>query len=218
MKQWLAIGTAILVALLFIFFVGTKPAQKESEANKMDSTSVTVGKQWDKEPEMKIDTDKKYTAIIDTSQGTIKTELLVKIAPKTVNNFVFLAREKFYDGIVFHRIIKNFMIQTGDPKGDGSGGPGYKFADEKVTLEYKRGTLAMANAGPDTNGSQFFIIHKDYDLPKQYTIFGAIDPKDAESLAALDKIAETPVAENGSGEPSKPTETVIIKTLTIEEK
>lgn len=184
----------------------------------MESTQVTVGKQYDKPPEMTIDQSKTYTAVINTSKGTMKIGLLPVVAPITVNNFVFLTRDKFYDGVVFHRIIKDFMVQTGDPKGDGTGGPGYKFADEKVTLDYKRGTLAMANSGPDTNGSQFFIIHKDYDLPKQYTIFGQIDPKDSESLKTLDAIAETPVAENASGEPSKPNEEVTIKSISIEEK
>ena len=90
----------------------------------------------------------------------------------TVNNFVFLARQGFYDGVTFHRVIPNFMAQTGDPTGTGTGGPGYRFNDEPVTRKYVRGTLAMANAGPNTNGSQFFIVHKDYPLPPNYTIFG----------------------------------------------
>jgi cyclophilin family peptidyl-prolyl cis-trans isomerase len=214
MQKWLWIIGTLIVVLLFIFFVGTKPAPKEEE--KMD-TETKTGKQWEKPPEMKIDTAKKYSAVIETSKGNIKVELFAKEVPQTVNNFVFLANEKFYDGVKFHRIIKDFMVQTGDPKGDGTGGPGYTFADETVSRDYKRGTLAMANSGPNTNGSQFFLIHKDYDLPKQYTIFGQIDPKDSESLKVLDAIAEVPVEKNVTGEPSKPKEEVIIKTVTVAE-
>ena len=213
MKKWLGlIFTAILV-FAFVFLVGTKPAEEV----KVDTEPVNY-KQWGSPPEMKIDIAKQYWAIIDTSKGTIKAELLAKDTPQTVNNFVFLAREHFYDGVQFHRIIKDFMVQTGDPKGDGTGGPGYKFADEKVTRDYKRGTLAMANSGPNTNGSQFFIIHQDYNLPKQYTIFGQIDLTDAESLKTLDAIAETPVEAGAGGENSKPKEIVAIKSVTIEEK
>ncbi|HCS78515.1 TPA: peptidylprolyl isomerase [Patescibacteria group bacterium] len=167
---------------------------------------------------MKIDQNKIFTATITTSKGVINVELFAKEAPKTVNNFVFLAREKFYDGVVFHRIIKGFMVQTGDPLGNGTGGPGYKFADEPVTREYTRGTLAMANSGSNTNGSQFFIIHADYPLPKNYTIFGKIPDSDTESFKTLDAIAETPVVAGNGGEVSKPTETVAITSITVNEK
>jgi cyclophilin family peptidyl-prolyl cis-trans isomerase len=95
-------------------------------------------------------------------------------APRTVNNFVFLAKDGFYDGVIFHRVIPGFMIQGGDPTGTGRGGPGYRFEDEPVSKRYERGTLAMANAGPNTNGSQFFIMHADYGLPPNYTIFGRL--------------------------------------------
>ena len=139
-------------------------------------------------------------------------------APQAVNNFVFLAKEGFYDATVFHRVIKGFMIQGGDPKGDGTGGPGYRFADEKITRDYTRGTLAMANAGPNTNGSQFFIMHADYALPKNYVIFGGIDPKDTESLKTLDAIATTQTSFSAMGEQSKPVEKITVETVTIEEK
>ncbi len=216
-SQFLLFILLIIIGIvLYVLLFSKEPV--ENKTPEASSSASMKNKKYDTQPAMTIDKNKKYTVTLQTSKGDIAVELFAQETPIAVNNFVFLARDGFYDGTFFHRIVKGFMIQGGDPQGNGSGGPGYKFADEKVTLEYKRGTLAMANAGPDTNGSQFFIIHKDYDLPKQYTIFGAIDPKDAESLAALDKIAETPVAENGSGEPSKPTETVIIKTLTIEEK
>src|SRR5215212_7837232 len=116
-------------------------------------------KQWKQAPEMQLDASKRYHAAIETNKGTIEVELLTAEAPNTVNNFVFLAREGFYDGVPFHRVIKGFMIQTGDPTGTGTGGPGYRFEDEPVRRPYQAGTVAMANAGPNTNGSQFFIVH-----------------------------------------------------------
>src|SRR3989338_5990358 len=113
-------------------------------------------------PDMQIDKSKSYTAVLLTSAGTIVIELNAKQTPVTVNNFVTLARSKFYDGTIFHRAVRGFMIQGGDPKGNGTGGPGYKFDDEPFTGSYTRGTVAMANSGPNTNGSQFFIMHADY--------------------------------------------------------
>src|SRR6185369_12057688 len=144
---------------------------------------------------------KKYTAVIETTKGTMTAELYPQDAPITVNNFVFLARQGFFENIKFHRIITGFMVQTGDPQGTGMGGPGYSFQDEKVTRDYTRGTLAMANSGPDTNGSQFFIMHADNPLPKQYTIFGKL----TDGLDTLDKIANTPVTADARGEKSQPT-------------
>src|SRR5436190_640595 len=115
-------------------------------------------KSWRQPPEMTVDLARRYTATLRTTHGEIQAELFVEDAPVTVNNFVFLAREGFYDGVPFHRIIRGFMVQTGDPTGTGRGGPGYRFADElPKTLEYEPGALAMANAGPNTQGSQFFI-------------------------------------------------------------
>ncbi len=121
-----------------------------------------------------------HTVTIETNKGAITIETFDTDAPKTVENFITLAQKGFYDGVVFHRVISGFMIQGGDPTGTGRGGPGYKFADEldASTSSYKagylRGTLAMANSGPNTNGSQFFIMHKDYALPHAYTIFGKV--------------------------------------------
>lgn len=117
-------------------------------------------------------TNKKVT--ISTDKGDIVMELYPEDAPKTVSNFVYLAAQKFYDGLTFHRYEPGFVIQGGDPSGNGTGGPGYKFEDEKVTKKYTRGIVAMANAGPDTNGSQFFIMLEDTGLPPQYTIFGKV--------------------------------------------
>ncbi|HEY3356026.1 MAG TPA: peptidylprolyl isomerase [Polyangia bacterium] len=135
-------------------------------------------KQYPKAPALSIDPSKKYTATIVTTAGTMTAELFANEVPQTVNNFVFLASERFYDGVIFHRCIKGFMIQGGDPTGTGRGGPGYKFNDEPVRRPYLRGTLAMANAGPNTNGSQFFVMHKDYKLPPNYTIFGKLTSGD----------------------------------------
>jgi peptidyl-prolyl cis-trans isomerase B (cyclophilin B) len=134
-------------------------------------------KSWNKSPEMKIDAKKKYTASMETSKGTIELDLFAADAPKTVNNFVFLANEGFYDGITFHRVISNFMIQGGDPTGTGRGGPGYNFEDEVRSNPNKHGTgyLSMANAGPNTNGSQFFITHAPQPhLDGKHTVFGKV--------------------------------------------
>ncbi len=134
-------------------------------------------KQWNKPPEMVIDPKKKYKAHMDTDKGTMVIELFADKAPKTVNNFVFLAREGFYDGLIFHRVINDFMVQGGDPTGTGSGGPGYRFADEfHPTLKHdKPGRLSMANAGPGTNGSQFFITHVPTPwLDNKHSIFGQV--------------------------------------------
>lgn len=171
-------------------------------------------KRWSTAPAMTIDKNKQYTATLKTSKGAIVVELFAKEAPVTVNNFVFLARQGFYDGVKFHRIIKDFMVQTGDPLGTGSGGPGYSFRDEPVTKPYVRGTLAMANAGPNTNGSQFFIVHHPKGLQPKYTIFGVVQ----QGLDVLDAIANTPVQRTPSGEPSQPTETVLIQSVEIAEK
>src|ERR1700758_5610570 len=136
-----------------------------------------MSKQYSTPPSMAIDTNKKYTATFNTSRGEIVCELYAKDAPKTVNNFVFLARDKFYDGTVFHRVIGDFMVQGGDPTGTGRGGPGYRFEDEFKGKPHKHqiGSLSMANAGPGTNGSQFFITHIVTDwLDGKHTVFGQV--------------------------------------------
>lgn len=191
---------------------------KMEEPMKTITESPKKSKSYSSAPVLSISTEKTYTALVKTSKGSMKIQLYPKDAPNTVNNFVFLAREGFYNNTVFHRIIKGFMIQGGDPKGDGTGGPGYRFADEKVTREYTRGTIAMANAGPDTNGSQFFVMHADYPLPKNYIIFGSIDPKDSESLKTLDAIATTPTSFSSMGEQSKPIDAITVESVTIDEK
>jgi peptidyl-prolyl cis-trans isomerase B (cyclophilin B) len=135
------------------------------------------GKQWKSPPPLTVDAQRTYTLRIETEKGSIKLELYARHAPQTVNNFIFLAREGFYDGIVFHRMIEDFMIQGGDPTGSGRGGPGYKFADETRgnPLKHETGSLSMANAGPDTNGSQFFIAHAPQPhLDGKHTVFGKV--------------------------------------------
>ncbi len=175
-----------------------------------------MAKTYSKPPEMAIDQKKKYSATLSTSKGELTFELFASEAPVTVNNFVFLAREGYYDNVKFHRIMSGFMVQTGDPTGTGAGSPGYRFNDEPVKRKYDRGIVAMANAGPNTNGSQFFIMHKNYGLPPNYTIFGQVS--DAKSLETLDKIAATPVTSSGRGENSVPTENVVIEKVTISEQ
>jgi peptidyl-prolyl cis-trans isomerase B (cyclophilin B) len=136
-----------------------------------------AGQQWKTPPAMEIDPNKTYTATIETSKGNIVIDLYPKHAPKTVNNFVFLARQGFYDGIKFHRVISNFMVQGGDPTGTGAGGPGYKFEDETRgnPLTHETGVLSMANAGANTNGSQFFITHSPQPhLNGKHTVFGKV--------------------------------------------
>ena len=165
-------------------------------------------KSYSAPPPMTIDPKKSYIATIETSAGTMTAELFPGDAPLTVNNFVFLARDAYYADVIFHRVIKGFMIQGGDPTGTGTGGPGYRFADEPVKRQYTRGTLAMANAGPNTNGSQFFVMHADYGLPPNYTIFGKL----TEGLDVLDAIATAP-----TGRQDRPNEPVTIKSITISE-
>ena len=159
-------------------------------------------------PAMTIDPASSYAATIETSAGTLTAELFADDAPRTVNNFVFLARDGFYEGVIFHRVIDGFMIQGGDPTGTGSGGPGYRFEDEPVKRRYLRGTLAMANAGPDTNGSQFFVMHADYPLPPNYTIFGKL----TSGQEVVDAIA---TARTGSQD--RPVDPVRITSVTITE-
>ncbi len=148
-----------------------------------------MSKQWDNPPEMQIDTENDYKVSMETSKGLIEIELYASAAPKTVNNFVFLAQEGFYDGVSFHRVIPDFVIQGGDPTGSGAGGPGYRFEDEfdGNPHQHERGTLSMANAGPGTNGSQFFICHSPQPhLDGRHTVFGKV----TEGLDVVDKIQQ----------------------------
>ena len=173
--------------------------------------------QWPSPPLMTIDQGRQYIATIKTNFGDVGVDLFPQDAPLAVNNFVFLARQGFYDGVKFHRVVKGFVIQSGDPTATGAGGPGYRFADEKVTRDYIAGILAMANAGPNTNGSQFFITVADLRgrLPKNYTIFGQV----TSGFSVAQKIAEVSVsAKVPGGEVSSPTVDVHIDTIAIEER
>lgn len=152
--------------------------------------------QWTEAPSMEIDPNSQYMAEIQTSEGSITVQLLPQEAPKAVNNFAFLAQQGYYNSVIFHRVIDGFMIQTGDPTGTGRGGPGYQFPDEPVGRRYTRGIVAMANAGPNTNGSQFFVVHgSDVGLPPNYTIFGQV----TDGLEVVDKIAKAPTQPGGEG-------------------
>lgn len=179
------------------------------EPSPMSSTNTKVkGTKSYSKAEQVIKAGKNYTATLHTTAGDI-TVALSKDTPITTNNFVFLAKQKFYDGVIFHRVIPGFMIQGGDPTGTGMGDPGYKFDDEQFTGEYKRGTIAMANSGPNTNGSQFFIMHADYPLPPNYIIFGTT----ISGLETIDKIATGKTGPN-----DRPVEPINIKSVDIEEK
>jgi cyclophilin family peptidyl-prolyl cis-trans isomerase len=159
-------------------------------------------------PEMGIDPSKRYTATMDTSMGTLVIALDAINAPVTVNNFVFLAAHHYYDGIIFHRIINGFVCQGGDPGGTGTGGPGYRFQDEPVKQRYQLGSVAMANAGPNTNGSQFFLISgpSGVNLPPQYNHFGQI-VKGLDVLDAMQRVS--------TGRGDRPHEDVVINSVTI---
>ncbi|HEY3365065.1 MAG TPA: peptidylprolyl isomerase [Symbiobacteriaceae bacterium] len=178
-----------------------------------------MSKQWSAPPALQIDPAKKYHANLKTTKGDVRIELLAEESPKTVNNFVFLAREGFYDGVKFHRVIKPFMIQTGDPLGTGTGGPGYKFADELPPKHsYDPGMVAMANAGPNTNGSQFFICSGSQAVSlnryPNYTQFGRV----VSGMDVVDALASVPVATAPGGEMSRPKEEIRIESVTIDEE
>ena len=195
-----------------------KPAEPKPAAASpaAQSGAKPATKRWPAAPAMTIDPNKQYTAVIKTSLGDMTAELYPKDAPNTVNNFVFLSREGFYNGVIFHRIISGFMVQTGDQLGTGTGDAGYKFADELSGPQtYTKGTLAMANAGPNTQGSQFFICHgpRAETLPKRYSIFGKVTG----GLDVLDKIAGVAVRNSPQGEPSQPVEPPTIETIQISE-
>jgi len=184
-----------------------KPSQAQSTITmNQESQNLNL-------PPMQIDPNKKYQAILATDLGEITIDLFADKTPITVNNFVYLTKKGFYDGTIFHRVIENFMIQGGDPKGNGTGGPGYKFDDEPFKGKYERGVVAMANSGPNTNGSQFFILHQDYALPPSYVIFGEV----SQGIEVVDQIATAPTAASSTGEPSKPVAPVnVVKAKIIE--
>jgi cyclophilin family peptidyl-prolyl cis-trans isomerase len=222
---------SLLISLIFaLLLAGCGSANNKQTAPDTSGGSSASGQEappdtsaknnkYNKPPAMQIDPNKTYIAVVKTNKGDFTIQLFAKDAPKTVNNFVFLARDKFYDGIRFHRVIKDFMIQTGDPLGNGTGGPGYQFADElPPKIPYAPGVVAMANAGPNTNGSQFFIGTgdevKSLNQTPNYTVFGKVTA----GMDVVEKIASVPVGPSPMGENSVPKEAVYIKTVEIQEK
>ena len=207
----------IIFLLLSLCSSGNEETVKEAEV-QIDTTTTTIGEEmsdkiYDKQPEMNINTNSSYTAVIKTNLGDMTVEFFTDDAPITVNNFISLSKDGYYDNVIFHRVISGFMIQGGDPSGTGHGDygkyPGYKFDDELNNQRpYEKGILAMANAGPNTNGSQFFIMHVDYPLPYSYTIFGQV----VDGFDVIDKIASV---ETDSAD--KPTTDVVISTVEITE-
>jgi cyclophilin family peptidyl-prolyl cis-trans isomerase len=213
----LAIGfTAIIAFALFINSQGPKDTGKDrvSDSNysitPMPTISVTPTSTASASA-LKANTS--YQAILTTSVGKITIDLFADKTPITANNFIKLSKQNFYDNTIFHRVIDGFMIQGGDPEGNGSGGPGYKFPDEPFTGEYNRGTVAMANSGPNTNGSQFFIMHQSNQLPKNYVIFGKV----ASGMETVDKIATASVSASVTGEMSVPVKPVKVISVEIVE-
>jgi peptidylprolyl isomerase len=225
---------AVLPASMILAGCGASPAARIAVASSPQpaaATQTTAGSCWSEDqrnvggeemprqyteqPKMRIDQTKTYQATLETNKGAIRVEFFPEDAPNTVNNFVCLAEDGYYDQTPFHRIVKGFVIQGGDPTGTGAGGPGYQFADESISRDYERGTLAMANAGPNTNGSQFFVVLEDLrgKLPKNYTIFGRV----VEGMDVVDAIANTPTATSRSGENSSPTEPITLEKVTISE-
>ena len=226
----------IIIGSLF-YFTNNSANQTSQESNQnnsqtqaqADNYSTTTDKQTQTNTNTNMNTQKEtYTVKMETNKGNIVLVLNSKIAPNTVANFVKLSSSGFYDGVKFHRVIKDFMIQAGDPQSKdeklvdmwGTGGPGYKFADEifdpaTYKTGYKRGVLAMANSGPNTNGSQFFIMHKDVPLPPNYTIFGKIKVDDTESFKTLDAIASVKTIDPASHN-DRPVDAVVINKVTVE--
>ena len=204
----------ILFVLTLVFCGGNSEAENNIEVNETtEVTEMTYDKTYTSPPSMTINVESSYTAEIETSSGSITIDLFTDVAPNTVNNFVTLSNDGYYNDVIFHRVIKGFMIQGGDPSGTGHGDmgkyPGYDFEDElENPMNYERGIVAMANRGPNTNGSQFFIMHADYPLPYQYTIFGKV----TEGLETVDAIATVQ-----TGEGDKPVDDIVILSVKITE-
>ena len=203
---WASLLSVALIAFSAVFFVGCK---------RGENTSAAVAKPADVPA-------KPLMAVLETEKGTIEIELMPGAAPKTVENFRLLAERGFYNGLTFHRIVKGFMIQGGDPRGDGRGGEsawGGTFDDEiqresplyQRGLGYKRGIVAMANRGPNTNTSQFFILHQDHPMAPSYTIFGEVK----KGMEVVDQLAELPTQRGGDGGMSAPIKPPVIQRVTI---
>tara|TARA_B100001093_G_scaffold147332_1_gene140069 strand:+ start:961 stop:1584 length:624 start_codon:yes stop_codon:yes gene_type:complete len=199
-----------ILSMLLLSFCGEDTVENEI-VETTEVTEMTYDKTYTTAQEMTIDVNSKYSAELETSLGNIVIELFTETSPITVNNFVTLSNDGYYNDVIFHRVIKGFMIQGGDPSGTGHGDmgkyPGYDFEDElNNPMNYDKGIVAMANRGPNTNGSQFFIMHADYPLPYQYTIFGKV-------LSGID-VVDT-IGNVQTGENDKPNEDVVIYNIKI---
>jgi peptidylprolyl isomerase len=199
-----------ILSMLLLSFCGEDTVENEI-VETTEVTEMTYDKTYTTAQEMTIDVNSKYSAELETSLGNIVIELFTETSPITVNNFVTLSNDGYYNDVIFHRVIKGFMIQGGDPSGTGHGDmgkyPGYDFEDElNNPMNYDKGIVAMANRGPNTNGSQFFIMHADYPLPYQYTIFGKV----LSGLDVVDAIGNVQTGEN-----DKPNEDVVIYSIKI---
>ena len=206
----------LILSMLLFIFCGEDASEEtpvEATIETTEEIEMTYDKTYSAPPAMNIDEKGNYSAVIETSLGSIEIELFTDIAPITVNNFVNLSNDGYYDNVIFHRVIKGFMIQGGDPSGTGHGEmgkyPGYEFQDElNNPMQYEKGIVAMANRGPNTNGSQFFIMHVDYPLPYDYTIFGKV----SNGLDVVDAIANVQ-----TGDMDKPVDDVVINSVDIKE-
>lgn len=206
----------LILSMLLFIFCGEDASEEtpvEATIESMEEIEMTYDKTYSAPPAMNIDEKGNYSAVIETSLGSIEIELFTDIAPITVNNFVNLSNDGYYDNVIFHRVIKGFMIQGGDPSGTGHGEmgkyPGYEFQDElNNPMQYEKGIVAMANRGPNTNGSQFFIMHVDYPLPYDYTIFGKV----SNGIDVVDAIANVQ-----TGDMDKPVDDVVINSVDIKE-
>ena len=199
-----------ILSMLLLSFCGEDTVEDEI-VETTEVTEMTYDKTYTTAQEMTIDVNSKYSAELETSLGNIVIELFTETSPITVNNFVTLSNDGYYNDVIFHRVIKGFMIQGGDPSGTGHGDmgkyPGYDFEDElNNPMKYEKGIVAMANRGPNTNGSQFFIMHEEYPLPYQYTIFGKV----LNGLDVVDAIGNVQTGEN-----DKPNEDVVIYSVKI---
>ena len=196
---------------------GADPSAERDEESSDDEVAARDG-MYDEAPTERLDPKKTYVVTMETSKGSFDVLVDPKAAPIAASNFVFLVKEGFYDGTVFHRVIKDFMIQGGDPLGTGTGGPGYTIKDEPVKGKYVNGAIAMARTpAPDSAGSQFFIVHGDNgdaSLDRSYVIFGKVDEA---GLDVVDAIANVEVETSDSGEPSQPVEEVRLISATLKE-
>lgn len=217
----IVVGAIFVIGILWYTFDAKETSNPisgdnfNSSASSTNAQSSDIGKNGGGQISTVLSTSSKYMITIKTNKGDIVFETYDNDAPKTVANFVSLANKGFYNGLIFHRVIKDFMIQGGDPTGTGMGGPGYKFADEldpntlSAKTGYVRGTVAMANSGPNTNGSQFFIMHKNVPLPHNYTIFGRV----VSGIEVVDAIANTATDSN-----DRPIEKMIMEKVLVSEK